>query len=84
MFLLHPSAIIVLMNGYFYNGPVICPRSVITVEEVCNGPRQRRGPLQTSEVIITDQGHITGPLQKHPFLNIFINQLKKVYVLLPT
>ena len=54
--------IIVLMNGCFYNGPVICPRSVIMVKEVCNGPRQRRGPLQTSEAIITDRGHITEPL----------------------
>ena len=53
---------IVLMNGYFFNGPVIYPRSVIMVKEVCNGPMQRRGPLQTSEAIITDQGHITGPL----------------------
>ena len=32
------------------------------VEEVCNGSRQRRGPLQTSEAIITDRGHIAGPL----------------------
>ena len=44
---------IVLMNGCFYNGPVIWPRSVLMVEEVCNGPRQSRGPLQTSEAIIT-------------------------------
>ena len=47
---------IVLINECFHNGPVICPRSVIMAKDVCNGPRQRRGPLQTSEAIITDRG----------------------------
>ena len=53
---------IVLMNGCFYNGPVICPRSVIMARGGCNDPRQRRGPLHPPRVIITDRGHITGPL----------------------
>jgi len=61
-FIYNRCMIIVLMNGCFYNGPVICPRSVIMARGGCNGPRQRRGPLQPPRAIITDRGHITGPL----------------------
>jgi len=43
----------VLRNGCFHNGPVKCPRSVIMALGGCNGhPR----------AIITDLGHLTGPL----------------------
>ena len=35
--------IIVLINVCFHNGPVMCPRSLIMTQEVCIGPRQRRG-----------------------------------------
>ena len=49
---------IVLTNGCFHNGPVMCPRSVIMAQGVCIGSRT----IQTSRAIITDRGHITGPL----------------------
>jgi hypothetical protein len=32
-----------LINGCFHNRPVMCPRSLIMAQEVCIGPRQRRG-----------------------------------------
>jgi hypothetical protein len=76
---LNIEIIIVLINGCFHNGPVICPK-------ICNnGPRSLYWPeamprdnALTWRAIITDRGHITGPLWKHPFLNTctFINQLK--------
>ena len=48
-------------NGCFYNGPVICPRSVIMALGGCNSPRRCLGPLQPPLAIITDLGYITGP-----------------------
>ena len=53
---------IILINGCFYNGPVMCPRSLIMAQEVCIGPRQRQGLIHASQAIITDRGHITGTL----------------------
>ena len=35
----------------------------------CIVPRRFLGPIQTPWAIITDLGHITGPLWKHPFIN---------------
>jgi hypothetical protein len=32
------------------------------------------------QAIITNRGHITGPLSKHPFLNTFISQLKPLFI----
>ena len=49
--------------------PVMCPRSVIMVLEVCIVPRRCLEPIQTTWAIITDLGHITLPLWKHPFVN---------------
>jgi hypothetical protein len=67
--------IIVLINGCFHNGPVICPRLVIMAQGRLYWPDATpwanttfRGPLWLN------RGHITDPLWKHPFLNTFINQ----------
>ena len=65
---------IVLINGCFHNGPVICPRLVIMAqwrlywsEATPRVNTTFRGPLWPN------RGHITGPLWKLPFLNTFIN-----------
>jgi hypothetical protein len=64
----------VLRKGCFHNGPVMCPRSVIlmALEVKCIVPRRCLGPIQTHWAIITDLGHITGPLWKYPFINTII------------
>jgi hypothetical protein len=66
---------IVLINGCFHNGPIICPRLVIMAQGRLYWPEATpranttfRGPLWLN------RGHLTGPLWKHPFLNTFINQ----------
>jgi hypothetical protein len=66
---------IVLINGCFLNGPVICPRLVIMAQGRLYWPEATprasttfRGPLWLN------RGHINGSLWKHPFLNTFINQ----------
>ena len=62
--------ITVLRNGCFHNGPVICPRLGH------NGPRKvvldlgvASGQYNLPWAIMTNRGHITGPLWKHPFIN---------------
>ena len=40
----------------------MCPKSLIMAQEVCIGPRQRRGLIHASRAIITDRGHVTGTL----------------------
>jgi hypothetical protein len=54
----------------------MCPMSLIMAQSVCIGPRQCRGLIHASRAIITDRGQKTGTLGKHPYLNIFINQLE--------
>ena len=51
-----------LRGGCFHNGPVMCPKSLIMAQEVCIGPRQRRGLVHASRAIDTDRGHMTGTL----------------------
>ena len=65
--------ITVLRNGYFHNGPVICPglshndpRKVILALGIASG--QYNLPW----VIMTNLGHITGPLWKHTFINTIL------------
>jgi len=38
---------VVLINGCFHNGPVLCRKSLIIAHEVCIGPRQCRELIQT-------------------------------------
>ena len=63
----------VLRKGCFHNVPVMCPQSVIMALEVsvlslgvALGQYRHLGQL------ITDLGHIAGPLWKHPFINTII------------
>jgi hypothetical protein len=63
----------VLRNECFHNGPVICPRLSH------NGPRKvvlalgaASGQYNLHWAIMTNLGHITGPLWKHPFINTII------------
>ena len=63
----------VLRNRCFHNGPVICPRLSH------NGPRKvllalgvALGQYNLSWAIMTNLGHITGPLWKHPFINTIL------------
>ena len=65
---------IVLINGCFHYGQVICPRFVIMVQWRLYWPEATprsntifRGPLWLN------RRHITGPLWKYPFLNTFRN-----------
>ena len=57
------------MNGCFHNRPVICPRSVIMASESVMTLGVASGHYILPGAIITDLGHITGPLWKHPFIN---------------
>jgi len=64
---------IVLINGCFHNGPVICPRLVIMAQGRLYWPEATpranttfRGPLWLN------RGHITGPLWKHQFINTIL------------
>jgi hypothetical protein len=47
---------------------------------VCIGPRQCRGLIHASRAIITDRGQKTWTLEKHPYLNTFINQLEPLFM----
>jgi hypothetical protein len=49
---------VVLLNGCFHNGPVLCRKSLIIAHEVCIGPRQCRELIQTLLAIITERGDL--------------------------
>jgi hypothetical protein len=68
----------VLRNGCFHNGPVICPRLSH------NGPRKvvlalgvASGQYYLPWAIMTNRGHVTGPLWKHSFINTILMGLSR-------
>jgi hypothetical protein len=68
----------VLRNGCFHNGLVICPRLSH------NGPRKvvlalgvASGQYYLPWAIMTNRGHVTGPLWKHSFINTILMGLSR-------
>jgi hypothetical protein len=53
-------------SSKYHMTPVICPRLSH------NGPRRCLGQYNLPWAIMTNIGHITGPLWKHPFINTII------------
>jgi hypothetical protein len=73
----------VLRNGWFHNGPVICPLLSH------NGPRKlvlvlgvASGQYNLPWAIMTNLGHITDPLWKHPFIYTIVMETFNCLIIL--
>ena len=55
------------------------PEVLIMAEEGCNGPKQRRGPLQPSEAIINTKGMQQGQYEKGHILILLLTNFNREY-----